>query len=79
MLEYYEKVVGVKKEKLVCLYNDIDISRFSNIDEDEKNRLKQELEIDVNKKVILFVHRLSPVRKSLFYKPYVLKNILLEK
>jgi hypothetical protein len=24
MLDYYEKIVGVKKEKLVCLYNDID-------------------------------------------------------
>lgn len=74
MLEYYEKVVGVKKEKLVCLYNDIDISRFSNIDEDEKNRLKQELEIDVNKKVILFVKRMSKIKGILFYSPFIIEQ-----
>lgn len=28
MVQYYENIVGVNKEKLVCLYNDIDISRF---------------------------------------------------
>jgi len=76
MLEYYEQVVGVKKNKLICLYNDIDLDRFSSIDDKEKSILKNELGIEKNKKIILFVHRLSPVRKSLFYMPYVLKNIL---
>ncbi len=74
MLEYYEKVVGIKKEKLVCLYNDIDISRFANIDEDEKNRLKQELEIDINKKVILFVKRMSKIKGILFYSPFIIEQ-----
>jgi glycosyltransferase involved in cell wall biosynthesis len=76
MLEYYKNIVGVNKEKLVCLYNDIDISRFSLIDENRKQLLKGELGIDKNKKIILFVHRLSPVRKSLYYMPYVLENLL---
>ena len=79
MLEYYENIVGVKKEKLVCLYNDIDISRFKIIDHNKKHILKKELNIDVSKKIILFVHRLSPIRKSLFYMPYVLKEILLKR
>ena len=75
MVEYYEKFVGVKKEKLVCLYNDIDINRFKSINNEEKNKIKDELGVPKDKKVILFVHRLSPVRKSLFYMPYILKDI----
>ena len=77
MLEYYENIVGVKKEKLVCLYNDIDISRFKIIDQNKQKIVKNELNVDVSKKIILFVHRLSPIRKSLFYMPFVLKDILL--
>lgn len=76
MLKYYKEIVGVKKDKLVCLYNDIDISRFKKTDINEKNALKIQLNISLDKKIILFVHRLSPVRKSLFYMPYVLKKAL---
>jgi len=76
MLDYYEKIVGVEKKKLVCLYNDIDISRFKQVDETQKLKIKEEFGIEKDKKIILFVHRLSPVRKSLFYMPYILENIL---
>ena len=76
MLDYYEKVVGVKKNKLICLYNDIDISRFKQVNNTTKMNMKEEFGIDKDKKIILFVHRLSPVRKSLFYMPYILKDIL---
>lgn len=79
MLKYYNEYVGVKKEKLVCLYNDIDISRFKKIDNEQQKLIKNELNINETKKIILFVHRLSPVRKSLFYMPFVLKNILLNR
>jgi glycosyltransferase involved in cell wall biosynthesis len=67
MVQYYENIVGVHKEKLVCLYNDIDISRFKIADKNQQKILKNELNVDESKKIILFVHRLSPVRKSLFY------------
>jgi len=76
MLDYYEKVVGVKKEKLMCLYNDIDTHRFSIISDKRRTIYKKDLDIFHNKKIILFVHRLSPIRKSLFYVPYVLEGIL---
>ena len=29
MVDYYENVVKVKRDKIICLYNDIDVSRFS--------------------------------------------------
>ena len=76
MVQYYEDIVGVNKEKLVCLYNDIDISRFKIADKNQQKILKNELNVDESKKIILFVHRLSPVRKSLFYMPFILKDIL---
>lgn len=76
MIEYYNKTVGVKKEKLVCLYNDIEIERFTLLDNKEKINIKKELNIDTTKKIILFIHRLSPVRKSLYYMPHILIDIL---
>jgi len=79
MLKYYHEYVGVKKEKLLCLYNDIDISRFTIIDQNKQKILKNELNVDETKKIILFVHRLSPVRKSLFYMPFILKEVLLNR
>ena len=77
MVEYYANVVGVKRSKLVCLYNDIDLSRFKNVSLPDREGLRVELGIENSVFVVLFVHRLSPVRRSLFYMPYVLKDFLL--
>jgi glycosyltransferase involved in cell wall biosynthesis len=74
MLDYYEHIVGVKKEKLICLYNDIDISRFSLVDENKKNQLKKELGINPDKKIILFVKRMSPIKGIMFYSPYIIEK-----
>ena len=79
MIEYYANVVGVNPAKLICLYNDIDISRFKMLSSDERDCLRVELGIESSAFVLLFVHRLSPVRKSLFYMPYVLKDFLLSR
>ena len=78
MLDYYEEVVGVRREKLRCLYNDIDLNRFKILNENEKDKIKNELNIPKDKKIILFVHRLSPVRKSLYYMPFVVEKVLKE-
>jgi glycosyltransferase involved in cell wall biosynthesis len=74
MLEYYKNIVGVNKEKLVCLYNDIDISRFSRVDEKRKNQLKKELGINLEKKIILFVKRMSKIKGIMFYSPYIIEK-----
>ncbi len=70
MLDYYHSIVGVDKNKLLLLYNDIDLTRF-NFQHQNTQRIKRELKIIQNKKIILFVHRLSPVRKNLFYMPFI--------
>jgi len=79
MLDYYNQEVGVKREKLVCLYNDINLDRFNVLDSNSRKNLKLKRGFQANEKIILFVHRFSPVRKSLFYMPYVLSDVLKDK
>jgi|TARA_B110000240_G_scaffold191020_1_gene232994 glycosyltransferase involved in cell wall biosynthesis len=79
MLDYYNQEVGVKKEKLVCLYNDINLKRFTVLDSRSRKILKLKSGFQENEKIILFVHRFSPVRKSLFYMPYILTDVLEDK
>ena len=67
MKEYYTNVVGVNPAKIKILYNDIDISRFSKISKDDKNKIKLGLNIPIDEKIILFVHNFSPVRKTKHY------------
>lgn len=74
MLKYYRDEVKVKSEKLMCLYNDIDITRFDK-DNEDLVEIKTRLKIG-SEKIILFAHRLSPVRKSLYYMPMVLEKML---
>jgi glycosyltransferase involved in cell wall biosynthesis len=64
---YYIDKVGVKSEKIKILYNDIDVSRFSILEDDAKKIIKKELNINSQKKVILFVHNFSPVRNTKSY------------
>lgn len=71
MLSYYRDVVGVNKKKLRLLYNDIDLSRFSNASPEEKVSLKQKYNIGPTAYVCLFVHRFSPVRMSRLYLPLI--------
>lgn len=72
MVDYYVNNAKVKREKMVVLYNDIDTSRFLPIDTKEKNALKYKYKVKNQEKIILFVHRLSPVKRTLYYLPYIL-------
>ena len=55
--------IGVKPEKVKVIYNGIDSDIFKPLD---KMDIRRELGIDINKKVILFVGNLKPV-KGLIY------------
>ena len=69
-MENYYVQNGVSRKKIMILYNDIDINRFSkNLDMLEA---KEKLSLPSDKKIILFVHRLSPVRETLYYLPFVI-------
>lgn len=67
MGEYYANVVGVNSKKIKILYNDIDLSRFT-----PSKGLENSAQDVVN---LLMVHRLSPVRKTMFYLPYIIQQL----
>jgi glycosyltransferase involved in cell wall biosynthesis len=74
MVKYYIDVVNVKPKKIICLYNDIDISRFKNLSQEEKHQLKAEMGFDNNTNILLHVKRMSTIKGILFYNPYVLEK-----
>ena len=58
MIDYYRDCVKVNKNKLLLLYNDVDLKRFFPISESEKKTIMNDLGLNYNDKIILFVHRL---------------------
>ncbi len=78
MIEYYIKALKIKPSKMLLLYNDIDIKRFSVANDEEKIALREELDIRNDEKIILMVHRLSPVRKTDKYIPELFEDTFFE-
>jgi glycosyltransferase involved in cell wall biosynthesis len=74
MIDYYVNVVKVNKDKMLLLYNDIDIERFSMPSVNEKQINRKKIGFNGSEKIILMVHRLSPVRKTDMYIPYIFES-----
>ena len=64
MINYYISALKIKPSKMLMLYNDIDVNRFKLVDKNEK--------------IILMVHRLSPVRKTDKYIPEIFEDKIFE-
>jgi glycosyltransferase involved in cell wall biosynthesis len=74
MADYYETVAGVNRDKIRILYNDINLNRFqlklsAKID---KQKFLKKWDFDDDSQILLLVHRLSPVRKTMMYFPHCL-------
>jgi glycosyltransferase involved in cell wall biosynthesis len=68
MVAYYRDEVGVPERKLVCLYNDIRVEQYRNrIDRADRQAERSRLGASEATNVLLYVHRLSPVRRSVAY------------
>lgn len=77
MVDYYADVVRVPREKITLLYNDIEIERFSDahhVGARVSFFTKYDLQSDAL--VLLLVHRLSPVRRTLQYLEPTLKALV---
>jgi glycosyltransferase involved in cell wall biosynthesis len=73
MVRYYRDEVRVPERKLVCLYNDIDVGRFRDrIGRVDRRAERARMGADDATTVLLFVHRLSPVRRTTMYIPALL-------
>lgn len=72
MIAYYSRQRGIRRERLRLLYNDVDLDRFRVSRQDRSQAGKEvraELGLPEDARLILFVHRLSPVRRTLDYLP----------
>lgn len=74
MVDYYVRELGVDRGKMLCLYNDIDTERFSAGTEKDRIALRRELNLPQEAKIILFVHRLSPIKRFANAIPYVVEK-----
>lgn len=74
MVEYYSETFKLNKNKIIMLYNDIDINRFKNLNPIEKRNLRIQYGVNKNQTILLMVHRLSPVRKTDFYIPAIISK-----
>lgn len=73
MVEYYKDEVGVPRRKLVNLHNDVDVAAFRKaVTAHSKEVVRREMGLPAVGRVLLFVHRLSPVRRTLLYFPAIL-------
>lgn len=71
MVAYYQRELKIAFSKFVVLYNDIDTRRFCQATASEKAVLKKKYDLAADEKIILFVHRFSPVRKTSYYLPFI--------
>jgi glycosyltransferase involved in cell wall biosynthesis len=74
MLNYYADVASIPPNRMRLLYNDVDLNRFAHDSKRDETRdqVRAELGLERDAGIILFVHRLSPVRRTLMYLPSAL-------
>jgi glycosyltransferase involved in cell wall biosynthesis len=75
MVDYYATVGGIDRSKIRLLYNDVDLRRFGPVGNgaaQERDEVRAALGLAREERMILFVHRFSPVRKTLAYLPKAL-------
>ena len=77
MVDYYANIVGVRRDKIRVLYNDIELARFA-ADVCGTNRAQFLLDhkLPPETVILLLVHRLSPVRRTLTYLEPLLAALL---
>ena len=74
MVDYYSHALKIPKKRILMLYNDIDIDRFTQHTPEEKAKLRHQLGIAQDEYIVLMVHRLSPVRKTDMYIPRIMED-----
>lgn len=76
MVDYYVDVVGVPRNKIDLLYNDVQIDRFDRVLHPEDRRdFCSKNRVSEDALILLLVHRLSPVRRTLMYLEPFLKRV----
>jgi glycosyltransferase involved in cell wall biosynthesis len=76
LAEHYSKTYGIPRERVKVLPNEIDLEWFRPPSEEQRLQARRELGVEVNEQLVLSVHRLSPVRRTLLYVPAIPQAVL---
>jgi glycosyltransferase involved in cell wall biosynthesis len=71
LADHYSRTYGIDPKRVSVLPNEIDLDRYRPPTDAERVAARAELGIEPHDKVVLTVHRLSPVRQTLRYVPSV--------
>lgn len=74
MREFYVREHGVSAGKIIILPNDVDTGRFRLATRQEKTALRNRLDLPGGR-IVLLLHRLSPVRRHTVYFPRILSAL----
>jgi glycosyltransferase involved in cell wall biosynthesis len=75
LAEHYSKTYGIPRERMKVLPNEVDLAWFRPPSSDERLGARSELGIAEDERLVLSVHRLSPIRRTLLYVPAVLQAV----
>jgi glycosyltransferase involved in cell wall biosynthesis len=76
LADHYARTYGIDRERVSVLPNEIDLDRYRPPTEAERVAARAELGIEENDKVVLALHRLSPLRQTLRYVPSVPEHVV---
>jgi glycosyltransferase involved in cell wall biosynthesis len=76
LAEHYSKTYGIPRARIKVLPNEIDLKRFRPPSPTERAEARKELGVAEDEQLVLSVHRLSPIRRTLLYIPAVLHAVL---
>jgi glycosyltransferase involved in cell wall biosynthesis len=76
LADHYSKTYVIPRERIRVLPNEIDLEWFTPPSSEERVQARMELGVAEDEHLVLSVHRLSPVRRTLLYIPAALKAVL---
>ena len=72
---HYSRTYGIPADRMAVLPNEIDLELFSPATREERSEARFDLGVTENEALVLSVHRLSPVRRTLMYVPAVFEEL----
>jgi glycosyltransferase involved in cell wall biosynthesis len=76
LADHYSRTYGIPRERIEVLPNEIDLAWFRPPSSDERAKARDDLGIAEDEQLVLSVHRLSPVRRTLSYIPAAVQAVL---
>jgi glycosyltransferase involved in cell wall biosynthesis len=75
LADHYPRTYGIPRARIAVLPNEIDLEWFAPASLEERSEARADLGIVGDEPLVLSLHRLSPVRRTLLYIPQVLEAV----